>query len=272
MEIAGVKISHADKIIFPEQEITKGEMVEYYEKISKHMLPHLKNRPLTLHRFPDGINEDSFHQKNVFDYFPDFVHRVEVPTESGEKTQFYCDSLESLIYFANQGTISFHTWLARKDRLNEPDKVVFDLDPPENADFGKVKDAAKSIEKFLRKKGKKPQLMTTGKSGLHIWYPVQRVKTFDERRDDIKVMAQELEKQYPNLLTTEVRIENRKEKIFLDYLRNAYGQTSVCPFSLRANTSAGIATPIEWPELATIESASHYHFYNIFRRLAHKHK
>ncbi|MBY5960085.1 non-homologous end-joining DNA ligase [Membranicola marinus] len=270
MEIAGIKISHPDKIIFPDLGLTKGEMVEYYEKISEYMLPHLKNRPLTLLRFPDGIEAEGFHQKNVFDYFPDFISRVEVPTESGNKMQFYCDSLESLIYFANQGTVSFHTWLARQDRLNEPDKVVFDLDPPDNGDFEEVKESAQLIKKYLRKKGKKPQLMTTGKTGLHIWYPAQRVKTFDERRDVIKSMALELEEMYPELLTTEVRIENRENKIFLDYLRNAYGQTSVCPYSLRSNASAGVATPLEWSELSAIDSADHYTYQNIFRRLGQK--
>ncbi len=270
MEIAGVKISHADKIIFPEQGITKGEMVEYYEKISPYILPYLKSRPLTLHRFPDGIHEDSFRQKNIFDYFPDFIPRVEIPTESGNKTQFYCDSIESFIYFVNLGTVSFHTWLARQDRLEYPDKVVFDLDPPEEGDFDKVKEAARLIENVLRKKGKKPQLMTTGKSGLHIWYPAQRVKTFDERAEDIKDMARDLEEMFPELLTTAIRKDDREGKIFLDYLRNAYGQTSVCPYSLRGNPSAGVATPIEWGELADIESADHYHFGNIFRRLAHK--
>jgi len=269
MEIAGVKISHADKIIFPEEGITKGEMVEYYRKISPYMLPYLKNRPLTLYRFPDGIHEEGFRQKNAMEYFPDFIPRVEIPTESGTKTQFYCDSLQSLIYFVNLGTVSFHTWLARQDRLEYPDKVVFDLDPPEDGDFDKVKEAAQLIEKTLRKKGKKPQLMTTGKSGLHIWYPAQRVKTFDERGEDIKNMARELEDMFPELLTTATRKDQREEKIFLDYLRNNYGQTSVCPYSLRATSSAGVATPIEWAELASIENAAHYHFGNIFKRLAH---
>lgn len=270
MEIAGVKISHADKIIFPEKGITKGEMVEYYEKISSYLLPYLKNRPLTLHRFPNGIHEEGFRQKNVMEYFPDFIPHVEIPTESGIKTQFYCDSIESLIYFVNLGTVSFHTWMGRYDKLEFPDKVVLDLDPPEAGDFEKVKEAARLIEKVLRKKGKKPQLMTTGKSGLHIWYPAPRVKSFNERGEDIKNMALNLEEMFPELLTTAVRKDDREGKIFLDYLRNAYGQTSVCAYSLRSNSSAGVATPIEWGELSGIERADHYHYGNIFRRLAQK--
>ena len=270
MEISGVKISHPDKVIFAELGITKGEMVVYYEKISEYILPHIKNRPLTLHRFPDGINEDSFHQKNVFDYFPEYIPRVEISTENGEKIQFYCDSVQALIYFANQGSVSFHTWLARQDRLNEPDKIVYDLDPTDKADFSKVKEAASIIESFLRKKGKKPQLMTTGKSGLHVWHPAQRVKTFKERYGDIKSMANELAEMHPDLLTTAHRIEDRGDRIFVDYLRNAYGQTSICPYSLRANSSAGVATPIDWAELPNIQSSDHYNYKNIFRRLAQK--
>ena len=269
MEVAGIKISHPGKIIFPELEITKGEMVMYYEKVSALMLPHLKNRPLTLVRYPNGIQDKGFYQKNAFEYFPDFIPRVQIGTESGEKTQFYCNSLQSLIYFANLDTVSFHTWLARKDSIDKPDKVIFDLDPPDDGDFEKVKDAAYLIEKLLRKKGKKPQVLTTGRSGLHIWYPAQRVKTFDERRDGIKTIAMQLEELYPEILTTEIRKEHRESRIYIDCLRNAYGQTSVCPFSLRANSSAGVATPISWPELNSIKSSDHYNFKNIFRRLSH---
>lgn len=155
MEIASIKISHPDKIIFPDANVTKIDMVRYYEKIAEYILPHLKNRPLTLQRFPDGIDEDGFYQKNIPDYFPDFISRIEIPTQSGSNTQTYCNSKKQLIFLVNQGTVSFHTWLARKDRLNKPDKVVFDLDPPEG-EFKKVKEAAHLIHKYLRKKGKDP--------------------------------------------------------------------------------------------------------------------
>lgn len=269
MDIEGIEITHPDKLIYPEKGITKKDLVEYYHKISSEILPHLKNRPLTLHRFPEGIDKEGFYQKNAFNYFPDFIPRKTIPTESAKKTQFYCDSLKALIYLVNQGTISFHIWQAREDRLNEPDKVVFDLDAPESK-FDLVKESAFLIGQYLRKKGKAPQLLTSGNYGLHIWYPVQRVKTFEERRDEIMSMAEELVSKYPEFLTTAIRVDDRKGKVFVDSLRNAYGQTSICPYSLRANLNAGVATPIEWPELSSVESGDHYHYGNIFRRLGQK--
>ncbi|WP_203293396.1 non-homologous end-joining DNA ligase [Luteirhabdus pelagi] len=266
MKIAGVEISHPDKILFPTKEITKADMVKYYASIADKMLPYLKGRPLTLRRFPDGVDTDGFYQKNASDYFPDFIKTVQIETKEGSNTQVYCNSKKSLIYLANQGTISFHIWLSKRDKPEKPDKVVFDLDPPANS-FDKVKKAAKKIGDFLKDNGKDPNLMTTGKSGFHIWYTERRTQTFDERRETIKALADEMEQAFPELLTTATRKNKRNGKIFIDYLRNAYGQTSVCPYSIRATSEAGIATPIGWDELSKIESASHYNFENIQRRL-----
>ncbi len=172
-----------------------------------------------------------------------------------------CNNKKSLIYLANQGTIGFHIWLAKKDKLHKPDKVVFDLDPPEGS-FENVKEAAKNIGDFLRKKGKEPQLMTTGQDGLHVWYTMRRTKDFDEVRDEVKAMAQKLEDKYPKMFTTAVRKNKREGKIFIDYLRNAYAQTSVCPYSLRPNDSGGIAMPISWEELDKLKSANQFDLLN----------
>lgn len=257
MKIAGIEISHPDKIIYPKHKITKLDMVKYYEKVADDMLPYLKDRPLTLQRFPSGIKEDGFYQKSAGDYFPSFIKTVEIKTEDGSNTQVICNSKKSLIYLANQGTLSFHIWLAKKDKLDNPDKIVFDLDPTEK-DFEKIKEAAVHVAHFLRKKSIDPKVMTTGQNGLHVWYNIRRTKTFDQVREEVKAMAQELEETYPKLLTTAVRKNKRDNKIFIDYLRNAYGQTSVCPYSLRPNESAGIATPISWEDLKSIKSADQF--------------
>lgn len=257
MEIAGVKITHPEKFIFPDADITKLEMVQHYKKVAKLMLPYLKDRPLTLHRFPDGIDKNGFYQKNASDYFPDFIKTVKVETEEGENTQILCNTQKALLYLANQGTVGFHIWLSKKDKLYKPDKVVFDLDPPKNS-FGKVKKAAQITGDFLREKGLNPKIMTTGQSGFHVWYKIQRRNTYDELRPKLKELVHELAAQNPNLFTTAVRKNKREGKIFIDYLRNAYGQTSVCPYSLRPNKSAGIATPIEWKQLERIKSADEF--------------
>lgn len=236
-------------------------MVKYYEQIADKMLPYLKDRPLTLQRFPDGISKDGFYQKNASDYFPSFIRTVKIATEEGSNTQVICNSKKSLIYLANQGTLSFHTWLAKKDKLNKPDKIVFDLDPSEN-NFDKVKEAATIVGDFLRKHNRNPKLMTTGQNGLHVWYKIRRTKDFDTVREEIKSMAPNLAEKHPDLLTTAVRKDQRNKKIFVDYLRNSYGQTSICPYSLRSNEKAGIATPISWNELESLKSSSQFSLEN----------
>tara|TARA_R110002020_G_scaffold438960_3_gene649437 strand:- start:2622 stop:3434 length:813 start_codon:yes stop_codon:yes gene_type:complete len=265
-KIEGVQISHPDKILYPDLNVTKQDIANYYVKVADYILPFLKNRPLTLHRYPDGINSSGFYQKNAPDYFPDFIKTLSVPTQEGTNTQVYCNSKKSLIYLVNQGTIGFHVWLSQRDKLDKPDKIVFDLDPP-HSQFSKVKEAALLIREYLKKKGENPHLMTTGQSGLHIYYKIRRTKTFDEVREEVKKMAKDIESQHPDLLTTETLKKNRDNKIFLDYLRNAYAQTSVCPYSLRPNPQAGVATPIEWEELDKIDSAQEYHLKNIIPRL-----
>lgn len=270
MEIAGIEITHPDKIIFPQAKLTKEDVARFYDKISDFLLPHLKDRPLTLHRFPEGIGSEGFYQKNIPDYFPDFIPRIEVSTQTGMNIQTYCNSKKELLYLVNQNTISFHPWLSKKDHPEKPDKVVFDLDPSEN-DFEEVKKAAKIIRQFLlQEKEIDPKLMTTGKNGLHVWWSITPDRTFDEQREDIKEMALTLEKNHPEIFTTELKKSKRGKKIFIDYLRNAYAQTSVAPFSLRAHESAGVATPLEWDELNRLPSASHFNFQNIFRRLGQK--
>lgn len=269
MKIEEIEISNPDKFIFPDNKITKLDMVKYYEKIADKMLPFLKDRPLTLQRFPDGIDEGGFFQKNASDYFPDFIETISIETEDGSNQQVICNNKKTLIYLANQGTVTFHVWLAKKDDLYKPDKVVFDLDPPEDS-FKKVKEAAEVIGDFLRNENKEPKLLTTGKSGFHVWYSVKRTKNFDDRREEVKDLAEKMRNKHPNLLTTATRKEKRDDKVFVDYLRNAYGQTSVVLYSLRPIASAGVATPIEWEELSKINQADHYSFSNIFRRLGQK--
>ena len=269
MQIAGVEISNADKVLFPKKMITKGDMVSYYHRIAPYMLPFLKDRPLTLQRFPDGITKPGFYQKNASDHFPDFIKTVAVETEEGSNTQVICNDVKSLVYLANQGTIVFHTWLSQKDKLHQPDKVVFDLDPSED-DFDKIKEAATVLRAFLKIKNFEPSLMTSGKSGLHLYYKIRRGKDFDEVKEEAKTLAEEITEQRPDLFTTQIRKNKREGRIFLDYLRNAYAQTAVCPYSLRATEAAGIATPIDWKELSRLKSSAHYHPGNIFRRIAQR--
>ncbi|WP_121666543.1 non-homologous end-joining DNA ligase LigD [Mesonia aquimarina] len=213
MKINAVKITHPDKLWFPKNNITKLAVIQYYEKIADLMLPYLKNRPLTLHRFPDGIDSKGFYQKNAADYFPDFIHVIQIKTEKAYNYQPMCNNKKSLLYLVNQGTVSFHVWLSQKDKLYKPNKVVFDLDPPENP-FKKVKEATKKTVEFFKKKGKKPQLMTTGKKGFHVWYTQRRTKTFEELKPNLKNFAVELTAQNPSLFYNRCSKKQAERKSF----------------------------------------------------------
>ena len=261
MKITNVEISHPEKILFPQKKISKGQMAEYYESIAEKMLPYLKDRPLSLVRYPSGIKKQGFFQKNAADYFPHYIKRVEIETEDGINTQVICNNKKSLVYLANQNTVEFHIWLSKKDKLRKPDKVVFDLDPPKNS-FDRVKEGAGILKEYLSQKNFDPHLMTTGKNGLHVYYSIRRGKDFDDVKEEVREYAEELVQLHPELFTTKIRKNQREDKIFLDYLRNEYAQTSVCPYSLRANETAGIATPLEWKELEGLKAADAFNYQN----------
>lgn len=254
-KIAEIEITNADKILFPKKELTKMDVVRYYDRIADKILPFLNNRILTLQRFPDGIDAEGFYQKKASDYFPNFIKTEKVKTEKGIIHQVVCNSKRSLIYLVNQGTISFHIWSSKIEMISKPNRVIFDLDPSNN-DFEKVKEAAFLVKNYLKEKEITSEVMTTGQSGLHVWYRIRRLNSFEEIRETTRIFARRLEEQYPEIFTTAMKKNDRGDKIFIDYLRNAYGQTAICPYSLRANEEAGIATPISWSELKKIKSSS----------------
>lgn len=266
MKIQGITITHPDKVRYPKADVSKLEIINYYKNVAKDILPYLKDRPLTLHRFPDGINNKGFYQKNTPEYFPDFIKTIEVETSQGSNVAMVCNNLKTLIYLANQGTIELHVWMSKIDMIHKPDKVVFDLDPP-NGSFEMLKKGARTIRDFLAEKNIQCKLSTSGKRGLHVWYTKRRSKTFDQLRPDIKKYAITLEESYPDLFTTAMRKENRAGKIFIDYPRNSYAQTTVCPYSLRATQNASIAMPISWKELPNLKSSDSFILKNISDKL-----
>lgn len=264
-----IEISKPDKILFPEGEITKQDLAEYYNRIAEYMLPYLAGRPISLHRFPDGIEEEDFFQKKVPDYFPDWITRVEVETENGPQNQIIIDSADTLVYLADQGCITLHRWLSRSNNLHQPDLMVFDLDPP-GENIEPVVNAARVIRDILDHCGLKPFVMTTGSKGLHIVCPLDASDDFNTVRDFTKSFADTLAKMYPDELTTKQRKNKRKGRVFLDYLRNAYGQTVVTPYAIRALPEAPVATPLDWDELSSSLSSRDYTIENIFQRLGQK--
>ena len=243
-----VELSSQDRLYFPDAGITKGELVDYYRRVAETMLPTLRDRPLTLHRFPEGIDDPGFFQQSVSDHFPDWIARVTVDKEDGEVTHPVCQNAATLVYLANQGTITFHAWLSRQDRLHHPDRMIIDLDP-EHEDFGRVRQAALQLRDFLSELGLISYTMTTGSKGFHVVVPLDRSQDFEMVRDFARDVAEVMAARHPDQLTTEQRKAKRGERIYLDTLRNSYAHTGVAPYSVRAKPGAPVATPVEWAAL-----------------------
>ncbi len=262
-----------DRLLFPADGITKGDVLAYYGRIAETMLPHMRDRPLTLHRFPRGIDEKGFYMKEAPDYFPDWIERVMIPVaeEGGARQpQIVCNSPETLLYIAGQGTITPHIWLSRTPHLEQPDKVIWDLDPGDLG-FEAVRRAARHLRPLLEEAGLVPFLMTTGSKGLHVVTPIVVGPTFDESRAFARAIGQRLVDAHPDLYTLELSIAARGGRLFLDYLRNSFAQNSVTPYALRARPGAPVATPLTWDELDRPDLHSQsYTLANIFRRLGQK--
>ena len=265
-----IEISNADKFLFPEDKISKKDIIDYYSKIARVMLPYLKERPVTMHRFPDGIEAEGFYQQAVSDYFPEWIERVTVKKEGGEVTHPVCSNAATLVYLANQACITPHVWLSRRDRLDYPDLLIFDLDPPDD-DFSTVRDAALALRDLLHEIGLEPFVKTTGSRGLHVVVPLDRSDDFDEVRTFARQVAHMLAERQPEQLTDEQRKEKRGKRVFVDTLRNSYGQTTVAPYALRAKPGAPVATPLDWGELQDEKLHSQtYTLTNILGRISRK--
>ncbi|MBP1929792.1 bifunctional non-homologous end joining protein LigD [Methanolinea mesophila] len=265
-----VNTSHEEKVFFPGG-ITKGDLIDYYVKIGEAILPHLRDRPISMQRFPDGIGKEGFYQKEVPDYFPDWIPRAEVSLKDGTtQPQVVVGNIATLAFLADQGCITPHTWLSRTDRLNRPDKMIFDLDPP-GEDFEPVRTAAFAMKEVLDELRIRSFVMTTGSRGLHVVVPLDQGMEFDPVREIAKEIAMVAVMRHPSRLTMEIRKEKRKGRLFLDTLRNAYAQTSVPPYAVRARPGAPVAAPLDWDELndPDITSGS-YTIRNIFIRLDRK--
>jgi bifunctional non-homologous end joining protein LigD len=265
-------VGNLEKVFFPDDGISKGDVIDYYTKIAQTMLPHLRDRPLSLQRFPDGIDEEGFYQKEIPDYFPSWVGRTQVMVKEDRRTQaqVVAGDASTLAYLADQGVVTLHGWLSRAKQLDYPDKLIFDLDPPGD-DFKQVRTAAFLLRDILRELDLAPFVMTTGSRGLHVVIPLNAEAEFDSVRSFAKGCAQLLAHRHPSRLTTETRKEKRQDRLFLDYLRNAYGQTGVIPYTIRARPGAPVAAPLDWDELqdSSLTSQS-YTLKNIFRRLGQK--
>jgi bifunctional non-homologous end joining protein LigD len=245
-----VEITHPDRVLFPADGITKSDLVDYYAAVAKVMVPHLKDRPLTLWRYPRGIDEQGFVQQDFAGTLPDWMGSAEVAKEGGTVVHPVADRREALLWLANQNCITPHSWLSRRDRLDEPDLIVFDLDPTTN-DFAPVRAAARACADVLEDLGLASYLKTTGSRGLHVVVPLSRGADFDAVRQFARDVAGVVAADDPDHRTVEQRKDKRGDRIYLDVMRNAYAQTAVAPYAVRARRGAPVATPLEWDELGS---------------------
>jgi bifunctional non-homologous end joining protein LigD len=271
IEVAGrrVDVSRADKVLFPEDGITKGDLVHHYERVADVMLPHLAGRPLTMERFPDGIDGNRFYQKSASGHFPVWIRRVSWPKQDGTVDHVVADDAATLVYLANQAAVTFHTGLAREDAMFNPDQVVFDLDPADD-DFGLVRETACEVRTMLEDLGLVPYVKTTGSRGLHVMVPVDRSATFEETHRFAAQLAAVLAARHPDELTTEVRKVKRAGRLFLDIGRNQYNQHAVAAYAVRPRPGAPVSTPIEWDEVTSRLGPQRWTLRNLARRLARR--
>ncbi|WP_336322030.1 non-homologous end-joining DNA ligase [Streptomyces lavendofoliae] len=249
-----VDIHRPDKVLFPGDGITKADLADYYRSVAPFMLPHLRGRPLMLERLPDGIDGPRFMQKDTPAGYPDWVHRAEVPKEGGTVTHTVCDDTATLVHLAVQACVTLHRWQSRTRRLEAPDRMVFDLDPPPSGgtaedDFAPVRRAARLLGELLDALRLPSALMTTGSKGLHVIVPLDGHSDFDEVRAFAQDVAATLAAAHPDHLTTAPRKQSRGDRLYLDVQRNGYAQTAVAPYSVRARPGAPVATPLRWDQL-----------------------
>jgi bifunctional non-homologous end joining protein LigD len=262
-----IKLTNLEKVLFPDG-ITKGQIIDYYEQIAPHMLPHLVNRPLNLERFPSGIGEKGFYHKETPNYFPDYIELVQVKTSETEtQMQSMANNAATLVYLAQMAALTLHPWLSRKQQLGMPDKIVFDLDPSTEDSWDVVKEGALDLREMLRQMGLPSFVMTTGSRGLHVAVPIKPDHEYEAITLFSKAVCRKLERNDPKF-TTQFRKEKRKGRVFLDHLRNRYAHTSVAPYTVRARPGATIAAPLNWDELDDPGlTPQTYTILNIFDRL-----
>eukprot|EP00456_Euglypha_rotunda_P066416 TRINITY_DN571_c0_g1_i12.p1 TRINITY_DN571_c0_g1~~TRINITY_DN571_c0_g1_i12.p1 ORF type:complete len:891 (-),score=245.55 TRINITY_DN571_c0_g1_i12:5647-8319(-) len=264
----GVRLTHPEKVLYPEDGITKLELAEYYRDIADWLLPHLVHRPVVLVRCPDGQGKESFYQKHPGVGSP--ANLRQIPIKEKQKTANYLlvDDAAGLISLAQVSALELHAWGSREDKLEFPDRLIFDLDPAPDVPWGQVIDSAKQVKQFLEELGLRSFVKTTGGKGLHLVVPIERRHDWDEAKAFCKQVAESIEQAAPGRYTSNMSKAARPKRIYIDYLRNGRGSTAVIPYSPRARTGAPVSTPLAWEELSEKMHSDHFTIRNVLRRLA----
>ena len=263
--------THLDKVFWPEEGYTKGDLVAYYEQIAPTILPYLKDRPENMNRHPNGIKGKNFFQKNVTNELPPFASSERIWSESnGEYLRYLvCDNKETLLYMANLGCIELNPWTSRVERLHHPDFLILDLDP-HGRSFDELVTVTKEVKRVLDLACEESYVKTSGKSGIHVAVPLGARYTYAQSRTFAKLVMELVHEKLPDLTSMERNPKKRGGKIYLDYLQNNFGQTLAAAYAVRPYPGATVSTPLEWREVRTGLDPAKFTIKTIFARLKKK--
>jgi len=262
-------LSNQDKIYWPEDNITKGDLIQYYNTISNYLLPYLKNRPQSLRRNPNGIRDKGFFHKDAGHAAPDWVDTVSIASESTDKNIEYivCNNKATLLYLNNLGCIELNPWNSRISKLNYPDYLVIDLDPSEKNSFEQVVEGALVVKEILDQAGAPSYCKTSGATGLHLYIPLKAQYTYDDIGTLAEVIARMAQERLPHTTTVERTLSKRNGRIYLDYLQNKRGQTLASVYSVRPMPGAPVSAPLLWKEVKKGLHPSQFTIFNMENRL-----
>lgn len=268
-----LKLTHQNKIYFPEDHISKGDVMDYYQSISGYILPYIINRPESMNRFPNGIHGMNFYQKDAGEHLPEWIKTEKVLAEStGEYIHYIvCNNAETLAFLNNLGCIELNVWTSRISKPQNPDYLVLDLDPSEKNTFDDVIDTALAIKEVLDVAKIEGHPKTSGKTGIHIYIPMSAEYMYEPVKEFGHLLMQCIQHKLPDLVTLERNLHKRdQDKIYLDYLQNRFAQTLASVYSLRPKTGAPVSTPLEWNELKHGIKPTDYNIFNTLQRLKEK--
>jgi bifunctional non-homologous end joining protein LigD len=257
--VAGVRLSSPEKVLFPSQGITKRRLAEYWVAIADAALPHLRRRPVSLLRCPEGEEAACFFQRHPGAGLPKAIRSLDIEEKDGETGRYLLlDGLGGIVSAVQMGTLELHIWGCRDDDIERPDRMVFDLDPDAGLDFAMVRDAALELRELLQGLGLESYPLLTGGKGIHLVLPLQRRQEWPVVKAFSHAVAEALTRSAPTRFTTNMRKDARGGKIFVDYLRNERGSTAILPWSSRAHARAPVAMPVSWAELAEARRSDAY--------------
>ena len=247
-----IQVSNLDKVLYPKVGFTKGHVIDYYIRIAPVLLPHLKDRPLTMKRYPDGVDGQFFYEKNCPSHRPNWVKTAKVWSESNDRTMNYClaQDLPTLVWTANLADLELHTSLSHKNNIERPTMMVFDLDPGAPADIVQCCQVGIWLRDLLGKMKLKSFAKTSGSKGLQVYVPLNTSVIYDQTKDLSRALAQHLEGEHPDLVTSNMSKAVRKGKVFVDWSQNDEHKTTICAYSLRAREEPTVSTPVSWDEVA----------------------